>query len=128
MGGDAEPAESDHFLSNNLKSCGVEGARYRREGAGGPGCVPVQPRTMCQITMSGYVNGELRLFGRRGSGMQSGLHVRAGRRLHVHQRIAAPASHTSKAAPPRLHPHTAHVVQHTHTGGMQRNYCFSGFT
>ncbi|KAG7236121.1 hypothetical protein INR49_000685 [Caranx melampygus] len=46
QGGDAEPAESEHFLSNNLKSCGVEeasvslwvggwGAAYRREGTGG---------------------------------------------------------------------------------------------
>ena len=34
QGGDAEPAESEHFLSNNLKSCGVErdgeGGAYRR--------------------------------------------------------------------------------------------------
>ena len=58
QGGDAEPAKSEHFLSNNLKSCGVEGGHVQ-EGreCRGSGCLPV-----------GLVRGE---EGRRGVAMQS---------------------------------------------------------
>lgn len=35
QGGNAEPAESDHFLSNNLKSCGVGGVQERGWMRGG---------------------------------------------------------------------------------------------
>lgn len=37
QGGNAEPAESEHFLSNNLKFCGVNW-----EGRGGVGAYKVQ--------------------------------------------------------------------------------------
>lgn len=57
-GGDAEPAESEHFLSNNLKSCEVEGGGSIQEGrCRGSGCLPVGlvsggGDAKCQITRS----------------------------------------------------------------------------
>lgn len=41
QGGDAEPAQSEHFLSNNLKSCGVEGGHIQEGKCRGSGCLPV---------------------------------------------------------------------------------------
>ena len=57
QGGDAEPAESEHFLSNNLKSCGVErdgegGGRTGEEGVQGVWMLAGGTRTKCQITRS----------------------------------------------------------------------------
>lgn len=79
LGGDAEAAESKRFLSNNLKSCGVEGRHTggKVQGVwmlarGGSDKVP--DSQVC----SGYVKGEhcFTSYLGKGSGMQSGLHVR----------------------------------------------------
>lgn len=49
QGGDAEAAESEHFLSNNLKSCGVK-ERHTGGKVQGVWILAGWARTKCQIT------------------------------------------------------------------------------
>lgn len=54
QGGDAEHAEPEHFLFNNLKSCRVEAGGRGMGRCRGFGCGPedMGSNAKCQITMS----------------------------------------------------------------------------
>lgn len=142
QGGDAEPAESEHFLSNNLKSCGVgrghrggkvqgawmlAGGAHRRWVWGGGQC-KVPDHQVC----SGYVKGEHCFWNYLGKRVKYAVwSARAGWWLvfgltcaHCNRMLEVLTTQNSKAILLWLHPPLSMWLL-THTWYMQRNYCFS---